>query len=262
MLVDTHCHLTHERFHGDRSAVLVRASEAGVAAVVTVASSAKDAGSALTLAREKPGVWGTAGIHPHESGGAQSGDMERIAELLAEDEIVAVGETGLDFHYDFSPRPLQRELFRRHVELAHETRLPLVVHSRSADEDTASAIQEAPAGVRGVLHCYSGGKELLETALEAGWFISFTGLVTFRNFSGVDLLRAVPRDRLMVETDAPYLAPVPYRGKRNEPAHVTHVCQAVARHRGEKLDVVAEYTTRNAARFFGLPIEAQTSAGE
>ncbi len=252
MFVDTHCHLTHSRFAEDRLEVLARAREADVTGIVTVASTAPDAAIALELAREHPDLRSTAGIHPHEAGSAAAGDVERIGDLLAKEEVVAVGETGLDFHYDFSPRSIQKELFRRHLELAAETGLPVVVHSRSADVEMEEMIRDCPAEVRGVLHCFVGGREVLDAALNAGWSISFTGLVTFRNYDGVELLRAVPRERLMIETDAPYLAPVPRRGRRNEPALVRHVCDAVAAHRGESPEEVARYTTENAVRFFGL----------
>ena len=173
----------------------------------------------------------------------------------AEPRLVAVGETGLDYHYDFGPRDRQRELFRAHARLAAETGLPLVVHSRSADDDTRAVIAEFRGLAHGVLHCFTGGMRLLEEALDAGWHISFTGLVTFRNFDGQEALRAVPPDRLMIETDSPYLAPVPHRGRRNEPAYVARVRDGVAAVRGESAEEVERYTARNAFRFFGLEAE-------
>jgi TatD DNase family protein len=191
-------------------------------------------------------------MHPHEASRWTAGDRARVRDLASDPRVVALGECGLDYHYDHSPRDVQRRVFDTHVELAAETGLPLVVHSRSADADTAAVLRGLPSGVRGVLHCFGGSDELLDAALPIGWHVSVTGLVTFKRFDGADWLCRIPEDRLMIETDAPYLAPVPHRGKRNEPAWVAEVALAVARHRGETAERVAEYTTRNAERFYGL----------
>jgi TatD DNase family protein len=252
MLFDTHCHLTDQAFRGDLGGVLERAHAAGVERIVCVASEVGDATDALARVADGERIWSTAGIHPHEAARAQPDDWARLRDLLADPRVVAVGECGLDFHYDHSPRDVQRSVLDRQVELAAETHLPLVVHSRSADSDTKAVLEGLPAGVRGVLHCFTGSPELLDVALERGWMISVTGLVSFRRFDGEGWLRSVPDDRLMVETDAPYMSPEPYRGKRNEPAWVAHVADAVARHRGEPTARVREYTTANALRFFGL----------
>ena len=163
-----------------------------------------------------------------------------------------VGECGLDFHYDHAPRNAQRAVFRTQLELAAELSLPVVVHAREADADVAHMIREYQGRVIGVLHCFSGGRELLEVGLDAGWYISFAGIVTFPSFRGHGLLRTVPRERLLVETDSPFLAPVPHRGKRNEPGYVVRVAEAVARLRGEPIDEVAAYTSTNARRLFGI----------
>jgi len=259
VLIDSHCHLTDERFAKDRDEVLRNAAAAGVTAVVTIASDAADSRAVAAFVREAsrsgragPVVRGTVGIHPHEAGAAESGDLERIRDLSAEPGIVAIGETGLDFHYDNSPRGVQRQRFVAQLELAHELGLPVVVHSRSADADTAAILKDLPEGLIGVLHCFTGGSDLLEAGLEAGWYASFSGIASFGTFAGVEQVKRVPVDRLLVETDAPYLAPVPYRGKRNEPAYVAQVTEAVARHRGESPGDVALYTSRNAIAFYGL----------
>lgn len=259
MLIDSHCHVSDRTFDADRREVLQRALAAGVGTVLSIASDRKDAEAIQALIREAekwpdvPELWGTAGIHPHEAEGAREGDLARIRELLESDpRLLAVGETGLDFFYDNSPRAVQESLFRQHMDLAEALGLPIVVHSREADDLTASIIQEWKDRVLGVLHCFTGGEGLLRTALGAGWMISFTGMVTFKKYDGEDLVRLVPRDRLMIETDAPYLAPVPFRGKRNEPGYVGRVAEGLASLRGEDPLFVQEYTTANARRFFGM----------
>ena len=201
----------------------------------------------------RPRLWCTAGIHPHEAGAAASGDLEAIRELAAaHEEVVAIGETGLDYHYDNAPRPVQRRLFDAHLTLASELALPIVVHAREADADIAAALSGMPRGVTGVLHCFTGGTRAFERASAAGWYVSFSGIVSFGSFAAADLLREVPGDRLLVETDAPYLAPHPVRGHRNEPANVVHVADAVARHLGIDGREVARRATENACRLYGV----------
>jgi TatD DNase family protein len=253
-MFDSHCHLTDSRFADDLDDVLARAWAAGLEGIITIASDAADADAALALARRDTRIRSTAGVHPHAAAAATEADRQHIRTLVRLPEVVAIGETGLDYHYDNSPRDAQRTLFDWHLALAAETGLPVVVHSRSADDDLAAMIRDA--GVPGVLHCFSGGPRLLDTALDAGWFVSFAGMVTFRNFDGAGLLRAVPRDRLLVETDAPYLAPVPHRGRRNEPVFVMETCRAVARLRGEDPLETAASTAANTRRFYGLAAPA------
>ena len=220
--------------------------------MVSIASHPADAREALVLARRTPGVWCTAGLHPHEAATARPGWVEEVASLLAEPEVVAVGECGLEFHYDVGPRERQIEVFLAQIRLADATGLPLVVHSRDADEDMTAFLRDLPPGVRGVLHCFTGGDELLDAGLDAGWYVSFSGIVTFKRFDGHERVRRVPDDRILVETDSPYLAPVPFRGKRNEPAHVIHTARAVAAMRGEDEAEFFERVTRNARAFYGL----------
>lgn len=252
-LFDSHCHLTDTAFREDREAVLHRAVEAGLEGLVTIASTVRDAEAAVALAQAHEGVWCTAGIHPHEAGNADEADLDRVRALAeVHPEVVAVGETGLDYHYDHAPRAIQRRLFDRHLELASELSLPVVVHAREADADVAAAIEAMPPGTRGVLHCFTGGPRAFEAAMRAGWWVSFSGIASFRSFEPVELLRAVPEDRLLVETDSPYLAPVPLRGRRNEPAHLPHVVAAVAAHLGRGAGEVARATTRNARAFYAL----------
>lgn len=258
-LVDTHCHLTHERYRDDLGEVLERARGRGVQTVVSIASDMDDAARVVALLdREGPGprLHGTAGVHPHRSSDAGSDLRTRVVEALdAHPRVVAVGECGLDFHYDLSPRPVQREVFRVQIEIAGERGLPLVVHCRDAEDEMIPMVREAgSAGIRGVLHCFPGSLPLLEAALEAGWFVSFTGLVTFGSWSGTAAVRVVPADRYMLETDGPYLAPVPHRGRRNEPAFLPQILARVAELRGEPTDVVRRTTGENARRFFGFSV--------
>ena len=249
---DSHCHLTDRAFRADRAAVLARAQEAGVRRIVTIASDAADSRAALALARAHEQVWCTSGIHPHSvNGSANGGDFVAVRDLAAHPLCAAIGETGLDYFYDNAPRDAQRKSFGRHVEMAAELDLPVVVHSREAMADTAAVIRESAGRVTGVLHCFTGPAELLALAMDAGWFVSFTGIATFKNFDA-SLARDVPRDRYMIETDAPYLAPVPKRGRRNEPAFVPHVAAALAGIRGEPLEQVAADSWTNTGCFYGL----------
>lgn len=249
---DSHLHLTDARFDDDRDEVLARARQAGVREMVSVGTDPADARRCVALARAESGVWATAGLHPHDASRFSDSLLSEVRELAALKEVVAVGETGLDFHYDNSPRDIQRESFRAHLALAAETGLPAVVHSREADEETAAALREFAGRCRGVLHCFTGGDRLLETGLDAGWFVSFSGILTFGGPAMEAQARRVPADRLMVETDSPYLAPVPRRGRRNEPAYVLHTCARLAELRGVPTEELVAATRRNARDFYGL----------
>lgn len=249
-LADSHCHLTDRSFQDDLPEVLGRARGAGVGRIVTISTDAADAEAARRLADEHDDIWCTAGIHPHEADRAAA-DFAGIRELASHPRCVAIGETGLDYHYENAPREAQRRSFSRHIELAAQLELPLIVHSRSAVADTEAVVGECAGRVVGVLHCFTGPAGLLEAALEAGWFVSFTGIATFRSFDS-GLARGVPADRYMVETDAPYLAPVPARGRRNEPSMLRHVASALAEHRGESAADVAATAWANTERFYDL----------
>jgi len=252
-MIDSHAHLTDERFTDEVDQVLQRAGEAGLEAIVTVGTKLGNSRDAATLAAASPLVYATAGIHPHYAEQATDDAFDQIRELAAQPRVVAIGETGLDYHYDNAPREVQRHSFERHLTLAAEIDLPVVVHAREADEDVISILRNAPPGVRGVLHCFSSGTALLEAGLELGWYVSFAGMITFPRYEDADLLKMVPLDRLLVETDSPYLAPVPHRGRRNEPAHVVLVAQRAAELRDEPFEAVAAAVVRNAREFYRLP---------
>lgn len=251
-LFDSHLHLTDGRLAGDLEAVLVAARDTGVREMVTVGTSPDDAEAACELASAIENVWATAGLHPHEAREFGPDVRARLEALAGRREVVAIGETGLDYHYDNSPRAAQRWAFEAQVALAESADLPVVVHSRDADEDTAAVIRTAGSGVRGVLHCFTGGDGLLDAALEAGWYVSFSGIATFGSWDGAGRVARVPSDRLLIETDSPYLAPVPERGHRNEPAFLVHTCRAVAEQRDGEPDEVAASTRAAARRFYGL----------
>ena len=252
MLFDTHCHLTADAFAPDRPEVLARAREAGVVGMTCIASNPADARRALALAEAESDIWSTAGVHPHDAGNVADGWEAEVEALLLHPRVVAVGECGLDFHYDFAPRESQFRVFRAQVEMAACHDLPLVVHCREADAEMIDVLRSLPDGVRGVLHCFSGSLELLDTALERGWYAGFGGMVTFRSFDAEGVLSRVPLERLLVETDSPYLAPVPFRGKRNEPAHVATTAARVAEVLGTDADTLARRTTENAREFYRI----------
>jgi TatD DNase family protein len=252
--IDSHAHLADPAFDDDRDQVLARARQAGATAVVCIGESLGAAARARAIAAGHQGfVAFTAGVHPHDAASFEpERDLAGIREHAAAG-AVAVGECGLDYHYDHSPRELQRRAFAAQLALAAELRLPVVVHTREAEEDTRALLTDAAsAGVGGVLHCYTGSHALAESALAAGWYVSFSGIVTFKKWDDEALLRLVPDDRLLAESDSPYLAPVPHRGKRNQPAWVTHTVARLAVARGTDPAVLGDRTSRNAQRLFGL----------
>jgi len=246
-VIDTHAHLTSL---DDAGEAVRRAAEAGVTRILTVGTSVEDCGRALELADRHQGVFAILGIHPHEAGTATADDLTALRELLTHPKAVAVGETGLDWFRDYAPADDQRRLFAAELELAAELAKPVVIHTRAADVDTLAALADHPGTV--VLHCFSS-PHLLPTALERGWYVSFAGNATYPK--AVDLRLAatqVPVERILAETDSPYLAPQPVRGKRNEPANVVHTLAALAQARGEEPAELEVQIERNATACFGL----------
>src|SRR5437667_130294 len=248
-LVDAHCHLGDAAFDPDREAVLARAREAGVGHVVVIGTTLPESERAVALAQAHAGLSATAGIHPHEARHWSAAAAARLRDLLALPEVVALGETGLDYHYDHSPRDAQRRAFEAQLTLAREVRKPVVVHAREADDDVAAMLRGADTPV--VLHSFSSGPGVFAAGMAIAAYFSFSGMITFKNWTMTDRLTACPPDRLLVETDGPYLAPVPHRGKRNEPAFVRAVAEAAARARGESVEAIGQRTTDNARRLFG-----------
>lgn len=249
-MIDTHAHL--DAFE-DSDEVLARARAAGVGRVVTVATSVSSAREALELCEREEDVFAALGLHPHEAGNVDEADVAALRELLRHPKAVAVGETGLDFYRDLAPRDRQADLFRAQRRLAAELGMPIVVHTRAADDDTVGALRELPADAGVVLHCFSSAA-LLEPALERGWYVSFAGNVTYPKARKLRWAAArVPADRLLAETDSPYLAPQQVRGQRNEPAHVLHTLATLADVRGEDPVALGARIEANAARLFALP---------
>ena len=255
-LIDTHCHIQTEEFDADRDAVLERAAEAGVGTLIVVggAGDLSTNDKAVRLTEEHAGLYATVGMHPHDAKDVGAEDMDRLRGLAAHPKVVAIGETGLDFHYEHSPRRVQREMFERFVGLAVETRLPVVVHNRESDREAAETIRSGGGRLEGVIHCFTSDAAAARTFLDLGFYLSFSGIVTFKNAEGLrDIARWVPLERLLIETDAPFLAPVPKRGRRNEPAYVAFVAETLARVRGVEVEEVAGAASRNARALFRLP---------
>lgn len=252
-LVDSHCHLDFTDFGEDFEAVLARARENGVARMLTICTRVTKFDQVLAIAEGHDHISCTVGIHPHEAEHEPEVDVARLVELAKHPKVVGIGEAGLDYFYDKSPRERQQAVFATHIEASRVSGLPLVVHSRDADLDTVRLLQEGAkkGGLTGVIHCFTSTQYLADAALEMGFYISLSGIVTFKNATALrDVAKTVPHDRLLVETDSPYLAPIPMRGKRNEPAFVRHTASYVADFLGLSLADLAQKTTANFDRLF------------
>jgi TatD DNase family protein len=249
-LADSHCHLDDSKFDADRDEVVARARAAGVVAMLAVGtgSGPPDLEAGLRLAERYPFLYATVGVHPHDASKASEETFSRLRELAAGAKVAALGEIGLDYHYDFSPRPVQREVFVRQLEIAAEARKPVVIHTREAWEDTVALLRgRAPFG--GIMHCFTGDERQAREALDLGLHLSFGGVLTFPKAEDVRrAARMAPEDRLLLETDCPYLAPAPHRGQRNEPAFVVEVARRLAAERGQTPERIAEATTLNFER--------------
>jgi TatD DNase family protein len=251
MLIDTHCHLADAAYAPDLPQVLERAWSAGVGAIVVVGESREGAEGARAMAATDSRLWATAGIHPHDAHGWNADSEHWLRQLVGEPDIVAVGETGLDYHYDHSPRSLQHRAFEAQLNLAVEAGKPAVIHAREADDDVAAILASHPE-VTAILHSFSSGMALLRAGLVHRHYVSFSGMVTFKNWRLDDAILETPVDRLLLETDGPYLAPVPHRGKRNEPAFVRHVAERIAAVRSMDVQELIQVTGDNARRVFQL----------
>ncbi|MBX3584535.1 MAG: TatD family hydrolase [Rhizobiaceae bacterium] len=252
-LIDSHCHLDFPDFAQERAAVVERAVAAGVSHMVTICTRVRRFGEVLSIAEEFDNVFCSVGTHPHNAAEELDVSADDLVRLSAHPKVVAIGEAGLDYHYDKSPRAAQMDGFRTHIDAARRTGLPLVIHARAADDDIAMVLEEesGKGAFPFVLHCFSSGKELARVGVRLGGYVSFSGILTFKNSSDIRSIAAdVPADRLLVETDAPYLAPVPLRGKRNEPSYVVNTANVLAEVIGVTVYEIKEITTGNFLRLF------------
>ena len=253
MLVDSHCHLDFPEFGGEVDQLIGRAAEAGVGMMVTISTRVRRFPGILAIAEAHENVFCSVGTHPHNAAEEPDITAEQLVRLSEHPKVVAIGEAGLDFHYDKSPRPAQAQGFRTHLAAARETRLTLVIHARSADDEMIAILEEesGKGAFPFILHCFSSGRKLAEAGVALGGYVSFSGILTFKNSEDIRAIaRTVPRDRLLVETDAPYLAPPPHRGKRNEPAFVAHTAKVLAETIGVDQREIAEITTDNFFQLF------------
>lgn len=264
MLIDSHCHLDFPDFEAERDAIVARARHAGIGLMVTISTRARQFDRIRAIAEAYPNVFCSVGTHPHNAGeeeGIEAGELIRLAE---HPKVVAIGEAGLDYFYDKAPRAAQAAGFRIHIAAARETGLPLVIHARDADDDIAEILRDetGKGAFPFILHCFSSGRALAETGVELGGYVSFSGILAFKKSEELrSIARDLPRDRLLVETDAPYLAPPPHRGKRNEPAFVAHTAAVLADAIGVSEAEVAEITTENAFCIFSRMPRAAAATG-
>jgi len=252
MYFDTHAHYDDRRFNEDRDELLSSMQEAGVTLILNSASSLKSAKFSLKLADKYPFIYASIGVHPHDSKSMTDETVFELEKLLSHPKAMAVGEMGLDFHYDFSPRDVQKKRFREQLELARRVKKPVIIHERESLRDTLDTISDYK-DLTGVFHCFSGSWETAKTILDMGWYLSFTGVVTFRNARrALEVLEKMPADRIMLETDAPYLAPDPMRGKRNSSLYLPYIAEKIAEVRGITTEEVAALTMENGLSFFGI----------
>ncbi|HKX92239.1 MAG TPA: TatD family hydrolase [Sphingomicrobium sp.] len=253
-LIDSHCHLNYEGLAERQDEVLENARERGVRGFLNISTRRREWDDVIAVAERNPDVWATVGVHPHEADAHPDLGAAALAEGATHPRVIAIGECGLDYYYDKSDRAAQRERFQAHIEAARETGLPLVVHTREAEADTAEMLEAAvrEGGVTGVLHCFTGSAALAHKGLDLGFFISLSGIVTFKNAADLqEIAKWLPADRMLVETDSPFLAPVPHRGRPCEPAFVADTAAFVAGLRGEEIEALGEATTANFFRLFG-----------
>jgi TatD DNase family protein len=256
MLIDSHAHIQGKEYTGETAAVIERARAVGVEQIVVVGGAGDMSSNtdAVALADSFENIYATVGMHPHDAKDVGSDGLQKLKDLTLHPKVIAVGETGLDYYYDHSPRDVQRRVFAQFIRMARETELPIVVHERDAASDGAELLQsEGEDKLRGVIHCFTGNYEAARAYLDLGFYISFTGIITFKNADALrNVVRRAPLERMLVETDSPYLTPVPHRGKRNEPAYVRLVAETVANVKGVSLEEVARVTTDNTRQLFRI----------
>lgn len=253
MLFDSHAHIDDEKFDIDRDQVIQRAIENGITGIINVGACMASSARSIALAEKYEGVYAAVGIHPHDAQHALDANYDQLIQWATLDKVVAIGEIGLDYYYDFSPRDVQRSVFIRQLDVARQTDKPFIIHDRDAHGDVLDILKKEAKGLNGVLHCFSGSLEMAYEVIKMGYYISIAGPVTFKNAAKLpEIVAKIPLERLLVETDSPYLTPQPYRGKRNEPAYVKLVAQQVASLRGMELDDLAKATSENVRNLFKI----------
>lgn len=253
-LFDTHAHLDFPRFDKDRDEVIKRAYNKGVKTIVNIGSNMTTSRNSVELSRRYENIYAAIGVHPHDADTFNLNVSKKLNKLADNDKVVAIGEIGLDFHYDNSPREKQKQSFRAQLRLAKKLDLPVVIHTRDADKETLNILKEEKAKeLGGIMHCFASDKKMAKEILDLGFYIAFGGLITFKNLSDLrDVVKEVPLDRLLIETDSPYLTPEPHRGKRNEPAYVKFVAEKIAEIKGIAVEEVAKITTENAKKVYNI----------
>lgn len=252
-LIDTHAHLDFDRYDSDREDVILRAAEAGVSPVINIGTNIPTSRFSVELAQKYESIYAAVGIHPHDSKEMSDDSIRELQELYEQPKVVAIGEIGLDYFKMYQSIKIQENAFRRQLELALDLNAPIIVHSRSANEETIHLLQDVQfTGWSGVFHCFPGGKAMAEQVLEMGFHISYTGSITFKNSKAAYVIEHIPLNRLLLETDCPFMSPVPHRGKRNEPAYIHFVGQKIAEIKNIPFETVARQTTRNAIELFGI----------
>jgi TatD DNase family protein len=256
MLIDSHAHIQGKEYADEREAIIARACQAGVEKIIAVggAGDMTSNAEAVALAESFPNIYATVGMHPHDAKDVGAKDLAKLKELAAHPKVVAVGETGLDYYYSHSPHDVQRRVFGQLIQMARETDLPIVVHERDAAQEAAELLRSEGSGkLRGVIHCFTGNYEAACAYLDLGFYLSFTGIITFKNAEPLrEVVQKVPLERMLVETDSPFLTPAPHRGKRNEPAYVRFVAGTIAEIKGITLEKVAQVTTKNVQNLFKI----------
>jgi len=254
-LFDTHTHLYFDQYRNDLAQVLLNARQAGLEALINIGIDRDTSKKCAQMAETHSIMYAAAGVHPHDVANIKENDLDEIAALLEHPKVIAIGEVGLDFYRDISPPEDQRKIFKLFLDWSLDYEMPLVIHTREAEEDILKLISgHKKKGWRGVFHCFPGDEKMAKAVLDLGFYISFTGNITFKKSASFRVMKSVPLERLLIETDSPFLTPVPFRGKRNEPAYVQYVAQAIANAKGVSLDEVAERTTSNAINLFGLSL--------
>lgn len=253
MLFDSHAHIDDKRFDEDRDEVIARAVEAGLVGIINAGACMESSARSVALAQQHDIIYAAVGIHPHDAQEAKDTDYGQLAEWHSLSKVVAIGEIGLDYYYDLSPREVQQQVFIRQIDVARQLNKPIIIHDRDAHGDVLSIIKKEAKGLTGVFHCFSGSFEMAKEVIKLGFYVSFAGPVTYAKDGKLKEVAAkIPLDRLLVETDCPYLTPQPFRGRRNEPAHVKFTAEEVARVRGIEFEVLAQAATANTKQLFGI----------